>query len=362
MPMRNQTLPIGSIVVDPEIQPRVKLDPNRIEDYRRVYAECREAEIPHPFPIIRVCKVGDKYYVTRGFRRVMAADQAEYGSIDCEIFDGNRHDAMFDARGDNWENGDGYTPEDREKIVRGYLTDPVWSQMSQNQIAEWARTSRKYVASIAAKIEQESSLRSSVEGKADKTPSTEQDATGTNSIEPPVPATESVNPEAPAKASSRRVTGKDGKSYPATKPGSKKKGGEDTPSWMDDIPEQLKIVLETLGSSKADMRRLSKFNMDDQREIVKLIDGHKYKTLGSAIDGFGHSPVEDDQQEDAPVQASKTPRYLDGMTKTIDQLRTGIDKIVRDSGSRPQPDYAQQALDALDQARIALAKWSKIAS
>ena len=61
------------------------------------------------------------------------------------------------------------------------------------------------------------------------------------------------------------------------------------------------------------------------------------------------------------VARDATATRLDGMVATVDTLRAkGIDGLMAElGGRRPKPDYAQQALDALNVAGMAFAAWAK---
>lgn len=71
------------------------------------------------------------------------------------------------------------------------------------------------------------------------------------------------------------------------------------PTIWDDIAPCLKEKIEELGSGQAEIKQLSKHNMDQQREIFKLVGVDEIQTLGQAIsayEGDTVSPRDDKKQ------------------------------------------------------------------
>ena len=114
--------------------------------------------------------------------------------------------------------------------------------------------------------------------------------------------------------------------------------------------------MEGLHTSDGELRRLSELNMDDQRSVLELVDGERHRTVASAL-GAWAGPVTEPSPDTALKETRK--RHLQGMVATIDSLRARIVEIRDEPGGQPNPRYDQQALDALDEARKALAKWGR---
>jgi hypothetical protein len=75
-------------------------------------------------------------------------------------------------------------------------------------------------------------------------------------------------------------------------PAAKPSGGNGKPSKWDDIPIDLHARLKELDTTSAEITRLSELNMDDQRTVVKLVDGTRHHTVASAL-GAWNGPVVD---------------------------------------------------------------------
>lgn len=140
---------------------------------------------------------------------------------------------------------------------------------------------------------------------------------------------------------------------------------KDEPTVWDNIRQAFHEQLKEMKAPARDLKRLSELNMDQQAEVMANIDG---RTLKEAIalwegpvadEGDGQpapAPIIEPEPEPAPAETIK--QHLNGMKATVDKLRVRIDEIVAEVG-RPDPDYAQQILDGLEQARVALAKWAR---
>ena len=86
-------LPLDAVTLDPELQPRAKLDAQVIEDYREEME--RGTEFP-PVWVVRLA-VGDKqaFLLVDGFHRWHATGRAGLGEIAAKVIDGSRRDALL---------------------------------------------------------------------------------------------------------------------------------------------------------------------------------------------------------------------------------------------------------------------------
>jgi len=165
-------LSIAQIVRDPTLYVRAGIN----EDVVGAYAERMGAG--DDFPQVVVFQEGDDYHLADGFQRTLAAQRIGREDIEAEVQQGTAQEALWFAVGANRTHGVRLTPADTRHAIQ--LARRAFPDHSQSRIAEQVGCSRSYVEKMVA----------------------EQHA---------AQADTSVNlPE--------RVTGKDGKSYPATRP------------------------------------------------------------------------------------------------------------------------------------------------
>lgn len=323
-----ESLAFALITADPSIQPRAVLHTQTVEDYRDTYLSN-----PDAMPPGLVFKDDETYWLSCGFHRYAGAKAANRASFKVEVRVGTRRDAWLAAMDDpdhgNHKNGVRLSNDDKRKMVNSLLDDAEWSKKSAVIIAEKAGVSRQFVVNIR------------------------------NERKPKIPPTEQHATVACSPKEGEKLVGKDGIERSKSKPGVK--GGiaaaAHVASVWDNIAPNLKPRLNEIKPGQADLTRLSEYNMDEQREIVKLVDGSKIKTVGEAIGDY-----EGPAQAMTPAQelANSVRKQLGGLIKTIDNTRIGIDKVLGAlDGKRPKPDFAQEALDSLDEARKSLANWQK---
>ncbi len=93
-------LDLSLIVIDPELQPRELMDHARITQY------AEDMLVGIVFPPLRVFRVSDRdnrYYLTSGFHRFDAGQEAGLEAMAAEVVDGTFAEAMWDAAGSNLE-------------------------------------------------------------------------------------------------------------------------------------------------------------------------------------------------------------------------------------------------------------------
>jgi ParB-like chromosome segregation protein Spo0J len=164
---------IDDIQLEVETNARARID----EDVVIEYAERMSAGDKFP-PVVLFCEQG-LYYLADGFHRTLAARKAGAAEIDADVRSGNRNDALWFALGANQVNGLRPTVADKRHAI--LLALRAFSDRSESAIAEQIGCSRSYVEKIKAERE------------------AAQDDTSVNVT--------------------RRVTGRDGKSYPAKRTG-----------------------------------------------------------------------------------------------------------------------------------------------
>jgi hypothetical protein len=253
--MPTKVLAIDLIVALPSVQPRKELNKDALARYEESY----KAEGKPVLPALRVFYDGETYLLSRGFHRLKAAIGAKRASLECEIMEGVEFDAILDAMADldNLECGVPFTNEDKRKSVIGLLDHPNCKGWSQLQISESAHCSKSLVRDVVAE-------------RKEKTPPKDNKLPG-----------------ACGPTEGEKVDCKDGKQRPKTKRGVKGgiKSVEKDPAW-DNIALGLAERLEEINPKKGELKKLSEKNMDQQREIVKLVDGESIKTIKEAISEY----------------------------------------------------------------------------
>jgi len=198
--MPTKVLSIDLIQVLGTVQPRATLNEDAIADYAEHYAP----DSKHPLPPLRVFYDGERYILSRGFHRYTAATRAKRASLECEIMDGDERAAVLDAMLDNDAHGVRLTPADKRKAVNRLLDDKEWRRLTQAKIAEMANVSPRMVQMMVAE-------------RRSKTPSIGHDA----QMRMPADSGRILIPQDDEEKSS----GRDGKNYPKSKPGSSGSGG-----------------------------------------------------------------------------------------------------------------------------------------
>ena len=164
--MQTQTLPLDLIDIHGGTQTRVKTNGEAIESY------AEEMNHGTVFPPITLFYDGATYWLADGFHRYLAAKRIGLPSIIAEVKPGGRIDALKHALGANATNGVYRTNADKRNAAAIALEE--WSGLANTVLAEICKVSPELVRSCRKELEQA--------GKIEK----------------------------PA-----RVTGRDGKEYPA---------------------------------------------------------------------------------------------------------------------------------------------------
>ena len=140
------TLSINSIVVDPEIQSRVKLDEECVQEY------AEEIKVGKPFPPVTVFSDGTRYWLADGFHRLRAHELVGLHSIRAEVNTGTKRDAIFYAAGCNASHGLRRTNEDKRRAVLMLMLDEDWGKWSDNKIAKVCRVTQPFVSGIRKEL------------------------------------------------------------------------------------------------------------------------------------------------------------------------------------------------------------------
>lgn len=189
---------IDQIRTDGDTQAREKLSQDTVLEY---------AEIQN-MPDVVVFHDGTDYWLADGFHRVMAAIHAKKKHVSAEVKKGSKLDAAWYACGANAAHGLRRTNADKRKAVR--MAMELEGGKSLQVLADHCGVHIDTVRAVKKEVES---------GGRNRPPDHTETPTKVHNPPPTIP---SKNP--PPEASSKigpppapRVTGKDGKSYPAAK-------------------------------------------------------------------------------------------------------------------------------------------------
>lgn len=137
-----KTVKLDDIALDKATQMRASINRNAILDYAEL-----EAEGSEPPPIILFYRVGQKkYHVGDGWHRIFAKRKLGKKTIQAEVRDGSRRDAILFAASANLKHGVRPTLDDRRKACITLLKDPEWYKWTDTTIAKQCGLNAKTVA------------------------------------------------------------------------------------------------------------------------------------------------------------------------------------------------------------------------
>ena len=140
--MTVQPLAIAEIVTDPETQPRVKMSVAAAIEYGD------ELHGGAEFPPVVVFFDGEKYWLADGNHRLTAHEIEDKTTIQAEVHEGGKRDAILYACGANAANGIRRTNADKRQAVERLLADAEWSKWSDREISRRAAVGKDLVAEM----------------------------------------------------------------------------------------------------------------------------------------------------------------------------------------------------------------------
>ena len=146
-------VPLDQLRLDGGTQPRAHLDEAISREYRD---DIKAGAI---FPPIGVVYDGTDYWVWDGFHRVDAHKKAHRDTIQCEVRQGTRRDAVLLAAGANSGHGLRRSIDDKQRAVTHILSDAEWSMWSDQEIARRCGVGASMVGSMRKKIAPDSTNR-----------------------------------------------------------------------------------------------------------------------------------------------------------------------------------------------------------
>jgi hypothetical protein len=155
-----QAIQLGVIVFDAGTQVREAIN----EDVVTSYAECMERG--DQFPPVVLFHDGNAYYLGDGFHRALAAKRNGRAGISADVRGGTKTDALWFALGANKTNGQLLTQADKKHAI--VLALKHWPDKSAKVIAEQVGATAKYVGDIRDRVMDSLNLPERVTGKDGK--------------------------------------------------------------------------------------------------------------------------------------------------------------------------------------------------
>jgi len=132
-------LEIESIRIDGGTQPREKIVQALVKEY------AREMKAGAEFPPVVVFFDGANYWLADGFHRLEAVNLNGWDSIDVDVHQGTRRDAVLCSVSANTEHGQRRSNSDKRRAVMTLLNDAEWQGWSSRKIGRTCRVSHTYV-------------------------------------------------------------------------------------------------------------------------------------------------------------------------------------------------------------------------
>ena len=108
------------------------------------------------FPPVKLFFDGSDYWLADGFHRYFASKAAEIETINADIENGSKDDAILYSIGSNATHGLQRTIADKRNAVSMILNHPVWSEWSDRAIAKECSVSNTFVSNLRRDLENKS--------------------------------------------------------------------------------------------------------------------------------------------------------------------------------------------------------------
>jgi len=155
-----QTVSLESIVFDAGTQVRAAIN----EDVVTSYAERMEAG--DSFPPIVLFHDGNNYYLGDGFHRSLAAKRNGLAELPADVRAGTKTDALWFGLGANRTNGHRLTVADKKHAI--LLALYAWPDKSSTQLAEHIGCAQTFVVRLRGEVSTSANLPTRVTGKDGK--------------------------------------------------------------------------------------------------------------------------------------------------------------------------------------------------
>lgn len=111
------------------------------------------------FPPIKLFFDGSDYWLADGFHRYFASKAAEIDTINADIENGSKDDAILYSIGSNFTHGLRRTNADKRHAVLMILNHPVWSDWSDRGISKEAGVSNNFVSVLRKELQAQKDLK-----------------------------------------------------------------------------------------------------------------------------------------------------------------------------------------------------------
>lgn len=157
---RRERVSLDAIVFDAGTQIRVAINEHTVADYAERMTDGVE------FPPVVLFHDGVRYYLADGFHRTLAAKRNEFRDIEADVEVGTRADALWFALGANKANGQRLTEADKKQAVTMALS--AFPEKSAGAIAEQVGCAQTFVSRVRQQVSTSVDLPSRVTGKDGK--------------------------------------------------------------------------------------------------------------------------------------------------------------------------------------------------
>ncbi|MDD5366965.1 MAG: hypothetical protein PHR30_16635 [Gallionellaceae bacterium] len=139
---------LDDIVLDAGTQARASIDDELVTEY------AEQTTTGSEFPPAVVFFDGDHYYMADGFHRALAARRVGRNAIACEIRAGTKTDALWHALGANRQHGKRLTPTDKRHAIllalQTFYFEREMAEKSTREIASQVGCAKSYVDNLIA--------------------------------------------------------------------------------------------------------------------------------------------------------------------------------------------------------------------
>ncbi len=127
-------------------QMRVDMKPDIVREYADAMADGAV------FEPVDVYYDGSIYWLADGYHRVEAARKLERETIDAEVREGGKRDAIIHGIGANASHGLRRAQADKRRAIERLIRDEEWSKWSDRKIAKVARVDHKTIAKVRREL------------------------------------------------------------------------------------------------------------------------------------------------------------------------------------------------------------------
>lgn len=140
--MKPVLIPLAKIRTDGNTQSRAATNADLVSEYAAAMGE------GDAFPPVVVFDDGTDLWLADGFKRVAAAAANKFPEIEADVRKGTQHDARVHSAGANEQHGERRSPQDKAAAVKLLLSDPVCATWSDRMIAEKCKVAHTFVANV----------------------------------------------------------------------------------------------------------------------------------------------------------------------------------------------------------------------